>query len=344
MQLSKTPLSIRKERELEALKKRLKKTRTQLKRNSTILRKLQEDIQVLQKGVANEMMDMQEKVKELQEELKVLLKKVTKSRKVDRESKKQARQFLRDLEDMDEGEADMEEGEGDEEYSGGGPSAFFNQFKVAPPKEEQRNIRKVFIKLAAKFHPDKAKSPKEAESFHKIMQQINEAYARNDILTLLDMEKKYANYETQEIPEELDESSIVTLLDQEISKAQNELGLLEGQLGRVKGEVKELRGSELGEMQRESKRLKKYGVDFIESIREEMQQSVRQLSAVRDVMKDLLKKGTLTNEMLIKAGLMPDISAFFDIFDYDEDEDDDDEEDEMDMDDLQDVLKNLFGL
>jgi len=343
MQLSKTPLSVRKERELEELKKRLKKTRTQLKRNTTILKNLQRDIKDLQKDVANEMMNMQEKMTILQEELKELLKKVVKSRKVDKDSKEQAREFLRDLEDMDE--PDSEEFFDEEsEHSGGGPSFFFNQFKVEPPKEEQRNIRKTFIKLAAKFHPDKAKTPKEAENFHKIMQQINEAYQRNDILTLLDMEKKYADYETGEISPDLDETAIVSLLDQEIEKAKNELSLLDGQLSRVKGEVRELRASELGSMQKESKRLKKYGVDFVESMREEMDQSIRQLTAVRDVMKELLKKGTLTNEMLVKAGLIPDMSMFFDTFGYDDEDEDYDEDEEDDEMDFEDVIRNLFGL
>jgi len=351
MKLSKTPLSIRKERELVELKKRLKKTRTQLKRSTTMLANLQKGITTLQQNIANEMMEGQKKMSDLREELLVLLKKITNSKKIDEDSKEQAKQFLEELQGLETPDSDIDNFEEEEEYkSRGGRFAFFDQFRAAPPKAEQRNIRKVFINLAARFHPDKASTPKEAEHFHKLMQQINEAYERNDILTLLDLEAKYSNYKKEELNNEIDESAIVSLLDQEISKAANELSLLEGQLSRVKQESKELRASEVGEMHREAKRVKKYGVDFVEQMREEMQMAVAQLSAIRDLMQNLLKTGTLTNEMMIKAGLMPSLSMLFDDDgdDYYEDEDyyDDDSDfsESMSAEDLQKTIMDMFGL
>lgn len=345
MKLSKTPLSVRKERELIDLKKQLKKTRTQLKRNTTILANLQKGISTLQQNIASEMMAGQEKMAALKEELLVLLSKVIKSKKVDKDSKEQAQQFLEELQGLDAAPPDMENFEDEEEYENrGGRFAFFEQFRAAPPKAEQRNIRKVFINLAARFHPDKASTPKEAKHFHKLMQQINKAYERNDILTLLDFEAKYSNYKKDDANKEIDESAIVSLLDQEIAKTANELSLIKGQLGRVKQESKELRASEMGEMHREAKRVKKYGIDFVEQMSEEMQMAVNQLAAVRDLMQELLKSGTLTNEMMMKAGLMPSLSMLFDNDEDDEDYEDEDFMDNMSAEDLQKAIMDMFGL
>ncbi|MEZ4887663.1 MAG: J domain-containing protein [Chitinophagales bacterium] len=349
MKLSKTPLSIRKERELNDLKKQLKKTKTQLKRSTTRLTNLQKGITKLQQNIANEMLQNQEKMKALREELLALLKKIMASKKVDKESRAQAKELFKELGELDDTVPNMEDFEGgdESEYEGrGGRFAFFEQFRAETPKEEQRSIRKVFIKLAARFHPDKASTPQEADRFHKIMQRINTAYERNDILTLLDMEAQYADYQKEEVNNEIDESAIVSLLDQEISKAAIELDLLEGQLNRVKAETKDLRASDAGEMHREATRAKKYGVDFVADMKEQMESAVEQLIAVKGVMEELLKKGTLTNEMLIKAGLIPDLSMFFDEFDDEDDEYDDDDDffGDMDTKDLQKMFKDMFGL
>ncbi|MFK7907291.1 MAG: hypothetical protein AB8B69_19290 [Chitinophagales bacterium] len=346
MNLSKTPLSIRKERELAYLKKRLKKTRTQLKSSTTRLANLQKGISALQQNIANKMMEGQEKMAALKEELLTLLDKIIKSKKVDEESKEQAKQFLEELQGLDAETPNVEDFEEDEDAKGrGGRFTFFEQFRTEPPKTEQRNIRKVFISLAARFHPDKASTPKETEHFHKLMQQINEAYERSDILTLLDIKAKYSDYKKEDPNQEIDESAIVSLLDQEIAKAENELSLLEGQLSRIKQESKELRKSEVGEIHREAKRVKKYGIDFVEQMSEEMQMGVNQLTAVRDLMKELLKTGTITNEMMMKAGLMPSLSM---LFDDEEDGDYDDEDgdflDNMSADDLQKAIMDMFGL
>ncbi len=357
MQLSKTPLSIRKERELATLKKRLKKTRTQLKRNTTMLANLQENITKLQQSVANGMMEKQEEMKAIKEEILALLKKIMASKKVDEESKEQAKEFYDELSGLDDGNPDMEDfNEEDFEENGGrgGRFAFFEQFRVEPPKAEQRSIRKVFIKLAARFHPDKAATPKEAEFFHKLMQQINTAYERNDIMTLLDFEAKYASYEADnktEVSNGIDESAIVSLLDQEIEKTAIELDLLEGQLVRVKSEVKDLRASDAGEMHREAKRVKKYGGDFVESMKEELENAVQQMLAIKGVMEELLKTGTLTNEMLMKAGLISPLEMMFSGM-YDEEDEDYDEEEDEDIDlfgdlsakDLEKAIKSMFGL
>ncbi len=75
---------------------------------------------------------------------------------------------------------------------------FFDSFQQKPDKEEQKEIRKIFVRLAARFHPDKAQSEKEAENLHELMQQINQAYQRGDIAELLQLEKKYANVDLKE--------------------------------------------------------------------------------------------------------------------------------------------------
>ncbi|WMY10950.1 J domain-containing protein [Paraburkholderia phenoliruptrix] len=60
--------------------------------------------------------------------------------------------------------------------------------KDAEQAEVSKSIREVFRKLASALHPDREADPMERERKTALMQRANQAYARNDLLTLLELQ------------------------------------------------------------------------------------------------------------------------------------------------------------
>jgi chromosome segregation ATPase len=67
--------------------------------------------------------------------------------------------------------------------------------KEARQQEEEKNLSKsiqeVFRKLAAALHPDREQDTQEKERKTKIMQQVNVAYAKKDLLRLLELQLEF---------------------------------------------------------------------------------------------------------------------------------------------------------
>lgn len=67
--------------------------------------------------------------------------------------------------------------------------------KEARQQEEEKNLSKsiqeVFRKLAAALHPDREQDEQEKERKTKIMQQVNVAYAKKDLLRLLELQLEF---------------------------------------------------------------------------------------------------------------------------------------------------------
>ena len=49
-----------------------------------------------------------------------------------------------------------------------------------------QSIREVYRKLAGALHPDRESDPQERERKTALMQRVNQAYAKNNLLQLLD--------------------------------------------------------------------------------------------------------------------------------------------------------------
>jgi hypothetical protein len=66
-------------------------------------------------------------------------------------------------------------------------------------KIEKRTTREIYIGLAKILHPDRAISEEDRLAKEAAMKQATDAYDKNDIITLLNLEIKYFNYDAEDL-------------------------------------------------------------------------------------------------------------------------------------------------
>lgn len=119
---------------------------------------------------------------------------------------------------------------------------FFSQFSVKIDEKTQQNLRKEYVSLAARFHPDKAKNEAEAAVFNELMQHINDAYKGGDLATLLEIKEQYKDY-TEGGATDAYDLPILDALEAQVLRKRNEVAALENQADRLKAEHKALSSS-----------------------------------------------------------------------------------------------------
>lgn len=291
-EITKHPDLIKKEGIIKDLQKQLKKKQTTLKSLKTRLKNMQNDVEEISRKVQNTMMRKIEEIDALREEIAKYAAMMKKSKNISKEDKKALGEMAADFtenEDMfGEGYAQYKEHKAQMESEDFDFDAeqrarmrdIFQQFQVKPPEKEQRDIRKIFLKLSQKFHPDLAKNKKEEAEFHKMMQQINDAYQRNDIHTLLQLQREYL-METFDFNSN---SITIDVLDKEIERLERELQFIENQINRISSEVKNLRQSDMGVMLTEVGKAERAGEGF-----EEMAAEHDKMIAIFTQLRDALK-------------------------------------------------------
>lgn len=64
------------------------------------------------------------------------------------------------------------------------------QRRDAEAQQATQSVREIFRKLASALHPDRETDPEQQRNKTLLMQQVNQAYAANDLLTLLELQLK----------------------------------------------------------------------------------------------------------------------------------------------------------
>jgi curved DNA-binding protein CbpA len=174
---------------------------------------------------------------------------------------------------------------------------FFNRFTPPVPEAEQRSIREVYKRLAAKFHPDKAAGNADAERrFNTIMQRINAAYQRGDIGDLLAIENEFAGLE--DILQQED-SPLADLVEREMERVREELELCQQQIERLKRERKGLEQSHDGRMVKDFQRAMKSGVDPIQYMTQDTETAIAELKRQAAMFERVLS-GEITKEQFFE--------------------------------------------
>lgn len=355
--IAKSPEMLVREEKIKALKSQLKKRKTTLKSLKTRLANTKKNIEDKQREVQSVMFSKMMEADSLRREIAVLAEQMKTNKnfsKADRKALDEiARDFLAenifgdDFQEFSKRQAQMEDGEFDFEFGEEERAKIrdaFQEFQVAPSETEQRSIRKIYLNLSKKFHPDLAESDKEASQFHELMQQINEAYQANDIQTLLEIEQLY-------LVEDLDYTSkavTVDMLQQEIDRLERDVEFINSQVERTSGELKNLRDSEMGQMLTNLDRAEKEGAG-IKAMGADIQEMINVLKQLKEGLKDSQERGSISpillqmmqkeeaprgsEEMLMRLinGKMDmdDLSDMMGDFFYMDDDDDYEEEEEV---------------
>lgn len=174
---------------------------------------------------------------------------------------------------------------------------FFNHFAPDVPEEEQRSIREVYKRLAAKFHPDKAAAnPALEKRFHGIMQRINSAYQHGDIAELLGLEEEFADLD--DILERED-SALRDLVEQEMERLRSELELCNGQLVRLKDERKKIERTNEGKLVKDFKKAQKIGLDPIQELTRDIDVALEEILFQKSLYERVLA-GEITKKQMEK--------------------------------------------
>jgi hypothetical protein len=303
----KNPATVEKEALLKDLQKERAQLLKKLEKQKVKLEILKEDIISTQQRNFSDFTSRMDAIKLLQAELKELFTKISKMKGISREEKRMMKEMAKEMsgnlfEDFDDVAAEAQQGNSQKKP----PSDFFTQFAPKPDAKETQEIRKVFLRLATRFHPDKARNQAEQERLHKLMQRINEAYSRGDIAALIEIENKYAALNT--VPDE-NEAGLADFLQKQIDTLSKELDLLHNQLDRVTAELNNINRSEVGKIYKQSKR--KYNPAG--QMTAGLDQTIDQLTLLRDGLKEYLETGIIPPSL--QAELEPDEPIFIDMDD-----------------------------
>ena len=112
--------------------------------------------------------------------------------------------------------------------------------------------------------------------------------------TLLEIEVKYLGQEEFEIDESL--AVITDILEQQIEKLERELVLINNQVDRTSGEIKNLRYSQMGALLSQLERAESYG-EGIDQALEQMDLAIRQMEKLKKLLEDSIEMGMISIEM-----------------------------------------------
>lgn len=149
-------------------------------------------------------------------------------------------------------------------------------------REETRQLRQTFLRLATVFHPDKVEEAQQ-EEYAEIMKEVNLAYQRGDLARLLAIEKQH------ELGVTIDRSNAddLTLRCQQL-ELENQL--LQEQKLALNGELRQMKSSTAGLGLGEYQQLKKMGIHPIDTMVQQAQDELAEVINLRDFVQSFLDK------------------------------------------------------
>ncbi len=308
-EISKSSEVLEKEAKIKDLQKELKKTYSTLKSLKTRLTKSKESVDNYQRKFTSEFYNLSYNADEVRLEIIELFDKLKKIEGLTEDDLDQIKFIQNDFIEQSLGEEfetyktqreQMEAGEFDfkfEENHRAKMQDIFSEFEVKPDADEQKNIRKIFIGLSTRFHPDKAKNEKQSAKHHELMQEINEAYQAGDIARLLEIERLNSGLEDLDFTSK---AGSIDVLTQAIKKLEKELAFIKNQIKRTSAEIKNLRESDLGIMLTDMKKAEKEG-EGLDKMIKDVKEGLEQLTQVRDALKECIKMKSLDpmNELML---------------------------------------------
>lgn len=149
-------------------------------------------------------------------------------------------------------------------------------------REFQQELKKIYRRLALKFHPDKAKDEKQRKEFQKIFAAIADAYRKGDLETL----KKYMKQaeRDEKITKETPKGKLARLKEE----YENILHII----AKLRAELEDLKANETYKLMGKVEKAKKEGRDLLQKlatdIKEEIDQNQTKLNKLVAEYKDII--------------------------------------------------------
>ncbi len=284
-----------------------KKLLTQIRRKKTELSNLTQQIQTLSQEMSHKSRPFDEKIHTLDREIHSLFEKILSKKRLGKRQRQEiidiyrtlqltgrislrpdyfskSSNFQNDLEDNSEYSKDFFE----EDYDDKNGYQFHEQADICQPRPS-RDLRKIFLKLADKFHPDKATEEETRILYTEIMKEINIAYKSGDLAKLLEIERE-KNQEKVNFQQNDSEK--------ECERLGREIELLSQQYEQVKAELRGVKNTPQGNMVKQYRKAKKNGEDLMEDLLQQAEFEVMSLKNLRDFVKDFKNKKITLQEFV----------------------------------------------
>lgn len=303
-ELSKSPEMLQKEAKIKTLKKQLKKRKSVLKGLKTRLENTKRNIHDIQVNFHGQMLYYVRKMDDLRKEVVELAQKLQKEKWIGPQDRLALGAIVSDFTGeqlFGEGYAAFKNYEAetaftapnfDENYRAK-YNDVFKEFQETPSEEIQKDIKKVYLNLSRKFHPDRAENEQQARQYHDLMQQINEAYQNNDIQVLLELERLYS---TQAIDIET-KMVTVNVLQKEIERLEREIKLINNQIERTSKEIKNLRKSDMGKMLTNYKKAEAEG-EGLDAMKDQAKYLIDLLTQMKEGFQDSLNRKEISPKLI----------------------------------------------
>jgi hypothetical protein len=205
-----------------------------------------------------------------------------------------------------------EEDETDEEFRGFGPQQPEAGHARQSDREETRQLRQVFLRLATVFHPDKILDEEQSEEYAEVMKEVNLAYQRGDLARLLAIEKQY------ELGATIDRSNAddLTLRCEQLER---ENQLLQEQKQALQSELRNMKSSTVGMGLGDYQQMQKMGLHPIDTLVEQAQEELEMTTDLRDFVQAFLDKKITVAEFRRGPQREQDFEDFLEDFDVFED-------------------------
>lgn len=146
--------------------------------------------------------------------------------------------------------------------------------------EFQQELKKLYRRLALKFHPDKAKDDKQRKKFNKIFAAVAEAYKNGDLETL----KKYMKQAERE------EKITKETLEEKLARLKEEYESILAIIAKLRAELEDLKANETYKLMEKVDQAKKESRDLLQELAADIKEEIAEKQAKLDTLVAKYKK------------------------------------------------------